>query len=211
MNIEEITDDQLWAEISSREKLLQEMVGSLYPGIVQEEVKALRFRYESLIAHEYHAEEEVTDAQLEVQIGLRIGIAQRHPDPLTQRKLMAEAGRLAERLNAAEAYKLEHPGLTIDPNDPELKQGGVDGQQDVYLVMSDEELAKGFVRPVRTKYKHQKCWTVTTMGQKLAETWARDPKFYGATYCSTCVGHYPANMFWWINADGTETKEELGT
>src|SRR6266851_5064143 len=30
------------------------------------------------------------------------------------------------------------------------------------------------------------CGTVTTMGQALAETYARDPSFYGATYCCGC-------------------------
>lgn len=35
------------------------------------------------------------------------------------------------------------------------------------------------------------CGTVTTMGQALAETYARDPSFYGATYCCGCNKHLP--------------------
>jgi hypothetical protein len=34
---------------------------------------------------------------------------------------------------------------------------------------------------VRRAYIHEKCGTLTTMAERLAETYARDPKFYGAT------------------------------
>ncbi len=80
--------------------------------------------------------------------------------------------------------------LTNDPNDPGLNQIRPDGQQEKYLVLSDEERAKGFVRPVRRKYKHVKCGTVTSMGQALAETYARDPSFYSGTYCVECGTHF---------------------
>jgi hypothetical protein len=43
---------------------------------------------------------------------------------------------------------------TTDPNDPGIKTIRPDGQQENYLVMSEEERAKGFVRPVRTSYRH---------------------------------------------------------
>lgn len=95
--------------------------------------------------------------------------------------------------------------LTTDPKDPRLGHGSDDKpvpQNEVYLVLSDEELAKGFVRPVRSSYKHLPCGCVTTMGQKLAETYARDPKFYGATYCVNCAMHRPVAEFVWV-ADGT--------
>jgi hypothetical protein len=86
--------------------------------------------------------------------------------------------------------------LTSDPNDPRLGHGtGGDGMNEAYLVLSDEERAKGFVRPVRRSYVHAKelggCGTVTTMAQALAETYARDPGFYGATYCAGCKTHLP--------------------
>ena len=145
-------------------------------------------------------------------------------------------------------------GLTTDPNDPALRTSRADGQQEVYLVLSDEERAKGFVRPVRRSYKHVGCrpkfptreldpveeadklkfgyvcfeaypasespltgryWmksqlesgcgTVTTMGTALAETYARDPKFYGATFCCGCNKHLPVGPngeFVW-EPDGT--------
>lgn len=47
------------------------------------------------------------------------------------------------------------------------------GQQRGYVVLSAEERAKGFVRPVRQSYVHQTCGGVTTMGLALAETYAR--------------------------------------
>jgi hypothetical protein len=64
-------------------------------------------------------------------------------------------------------------------------------QADAYLVLSDEERARGFVRPVRRSYVHTVCGTETTMGQAIAETYARNPKFYGATYCVHCSVHRP--------------------
>lgn len=141
-------------------------------------------------------------------------------------------------------------GVTSDPNDPRLTRGVDDSpvpQAEVYLVLSDEERAKGFVRPVRDRYIHVGppgprnpdwlrdltpdeqerfgqydyvkfepyndddassvvgrfwtqaqlaaigggCQSVTTMGLALAETYARDPSFYGATYCVRCQKHLP--------------------
>jgi hypothetical protein len=147
--------------------------------------------------------------------------------------------------------------VTTDPNDPRLKHGGEDkivtAQQEVYLVLSEEERAKGFVRPLRRSYKHigkrpkyplrdltdeeiecyaqfgyvkkevypeselprtgqywtqeqldnvGGCRTVTTMGQAIAETYARDPRFYGFTYCVNCQKHLPVEEFIWVD-DGT--------
>lgn len=43
---------------------------------------------------------------------------------------------------------------TSDPNDPGLKNIGPDGMQETYLVLSDEERARWFVRPVRRSYRH---------------------------------------------------------
>lgn len=140
--------------------------------------------------------------------------------------------------------------LTIDPNHPELTRG-IDStpveQAKVYLVLSEEERAKGFVRPLRRGYRHvgkrpkyplapltaeQKelygeegyaayeaypeserpacgrfwtaaelkggCGTVTEMGLALCETYARDPGFYGATYCCGCSKHLPVEEFVWV-------------
>lgn len=91
-------------------------------------------------------------------------------------------------------------GLTSDPNDLRLTHGAdvePGPQAEVYLVLSDKQRAKGFVRPVRRTYQHDKCGGATTMGQALAETYAREPKFYGATYCVRCQMHLPVGEFKW--------------
>ena len=83
------------------------------------------------------------------------------------------------------------------------------GQQKGYVVLSKEEREKGFVRPVRRSYLHEKCGTVTTMGLSLAETYARDPKFYSGTFCCGCRTHFPVGEhgeFLWA-----DTKEKVGT
>lgn len=130
------------------------------------------------------------------------------------------------------------------------------GQQKGYVVLTADERAKGFMRPVRTTYKHVgpsgptldlrdlndeereryaefgyvkfeeypeskssatgRYWTqaqldkigggcgaVTTMAQDLAETYAREPKFYGGTFCANCREHFPVDEFVW---DGTDER-----
>jgi hypothetical protein len=157
-------------------------------------------------------------------------------------------------------------GVTDDPKHPGVKRGPPDEtpvpQHDTYLVLSEAERAKGFVRPVRRSYVHvgiagpkhplrdltdeekkdwsssgyvryevypagastlvgkywtqaqldsvdKGCGTETTMGQALAETYARNPNFYGATYCCGCMMHRP------VGADGEfvweGTTERVGT
>lgn len=53
------------------------------------------------------------------------------------------------------------------------------------------------------------CGTVTTMGSALAETYAREPSFYGATFCCYCRTHLP------VGKDGEfvwdRTHERVGT
>lgn len=147
--------------------------------------------------------------------------------------------------------------LTTDPNDPRLTRGVDDKpvpQAAVYLVLPEEERAKGFVRPYRDTYQHvgeqpkhalrdltpeeqeryasvgyvkfeanpnhgeddpvtgrfwtqqqldnRGCGTTTTMGRALSETYARNPHYYGATYCVRCAMHRPVAEFRWIEADG---------
>lgn len=91
--------------------------------------------------------------------------------------------------------------LTDDPNDPRLTHGPDSEpgpQAEVYLVLSDEERAKGFVRPLRCSYVHKDgCGALTTMGLALCETYARDPSFYGSTYCVGCSMHRPVGEFRW--------------
>lgn len=102
-------------------------------------------------------------------------------------------------------------GTTSDPADPGLTHGANDepvDQAPVYLILSDEERAKGFVQPVRSTYAHVSCTASpgaqTTMGLPIAETYARDPGFYGATYCVACRMHRP------VGADGEFVWVERG-
>ena len=85
-------------------------------------------------------------------------------------------------------------GSAVTKDHRELKDGG---QQKGYVVLHADERAKGFVRPVRHEYRHIKCGTVTTMGRAIAETYARDPGFYGATFCCGCGAHFPVSEFVW--------------
>lgn len=99
--------------------------------------------------------------------------------------------------------------ITTDPNDPRLKRG-VDEketeQSEAYLVLPPEEIAKGFVRPVRDSYVHKTCGVLTRMPQAIAETYARNPKFYGSTYCCGCRKHLPVSEFLW-----DKTNEVVGS
>lgn len=139
--------------------------------------------------------------------------------------------------------------ITTDPKHPDLDvtEPGT-GMQKAYLVLSEEERKKGFVRPYREAYVHVgkkpkyplrdltddeldrfgtefvkyeaypeserpkvgRFWTqreltpcnaLTIMGRALSETYARDPKFYGQTYCCACRMHLPVSEFVW-DADG---------
>lgn len=118
----------------------------------------------------------------------------------------------------------QESGLTTSRNDPKLGYG-VDTkpvpQNEKYLVLSEEERAKGFVRPVRDTYIHVGklteletddgvpshtvrvggCGRKTTMGRAIAETYAREPKFYGSTYCTHCRMHLPVAEFNWEGTD----------
>lgn len=109
--------------------------------------------------------------------------------------------------------------LSGDPPDPNYRGPApkpidpATGMHQDYWVLSKEERAKGFVRPVRKSYKHLKCGAVTTMNIAIAETYARSPGFYSATYCVECKDHYPVGSdgeFVWM--DGcVETPQKVGT
>lgn len=101
-------------------------------------------------------------------------------------------------------------GTQVYPEHREiLKDGQRAGQQQGYVVLAEEERAKGFVRPVRRSYKHLTCGGVTTMGQTLAETYARDPSFYSGTFCGHCRDHFPVGAGGQFVWDGT--NERVGT
>jgi hypothetical protein len=80
------------------------------------------------------------------------------------------------------------------------------GMQKAYVVLSEEERSKGFVRPVRRSYVHSKCGVLTTMGQALAETYAREPAFYSGTFCAGCGAHFPVGADGEFVWDGTDQK-----
>lgn len=65
------------------------------------------------------------------------------------------------------------------------------GMHKDYWVLPEEDRARGFVRPVRLTYIHEKCSASTRMNRAIAETYAANPRYYGATFCSRCGNHYP--------------------
>jgi hypothetical protein len=80
------------------------------------------------------------------------------------------------------------------------------GQHKDHWVLSEADRAQGFVRPVRTAYRHETCGTVTTMGRPIAETYAAKPGFYGQTFCCACRIYRPvgaAGEFVWLD-DGSK-------
>lgn len=89
-------------------------------------------------------------------------------------------------------------GAPVDEEHRELKDNG---QQKDYVVLTAEERAKGFVRPVRQNYVHKVCGSLTTMSLPIAETYARDPGFYSGTFCCKCAGHFPLDQFVWQGTD----------
>ena len=90
---------------------------------------------------------------------------------------------------------------TTDKNNQGINDPQENGQNKAYLVLSSKELAKGFIRPVREYYIHKTCRTITGMSKKIQETYARDPKFYSATFCLNCENHYPVGEFRWEGTD----------
>ncbi len=94
--------------------------------------------------------------------------------------------------------------ITTDPNDSGLGHDFDNKkaeQNEKYLVLSKEERDKGFVRSVRLSYVHKTCKSETTMNKEIAETYARNPKFYGSTYCIVCEMHRPIEEFTWSGTD----------
>lgn len=111
------------------------------------------------------------------------------------------------KMEALEAPPVDRSKVCTTSGEPAEKvraeQTEETGQHKSYIVLCEEERQKGFVRPYRDRYKHQTCGSVTTMGRALSETYARDPKFYGATFCCGCNAHYPVDQFTWT-ADGEQ-------
>lgn len=128
------------------------------------------------------------------------------------RKVVAAKDRLEEAKRVAAAtIPVDRNARTLTDGSPVTDDhreiNSATGQQKGYVVLSQEERTRGFVRPFRDAYRHAKCGAITTMGRSIAETYARDPKFYSGTFCSTCRAHFPVGAdgeFTWYEMDGTE-------
>jgi hypothetical protein len=116
-----------------------------------------------------------------------------------ERRKVADAARIANLPPVDRSNLCTTDGRSVA--DARASQTNETGQHPSYIVLCDAERAKGFVRPYRDRYKHTTCGGVTTMGRALSETYARDPKFYGATFCCNCNAHRPVAEFVWT-ADG---------
>lgn len=81
--------------------------------------------------------------------------------------------------------------ITTDPTHPALRDLQPNMQQMAYLVLPDEEIELGFVRPLHRSYQHVVCETLTKIGLPIAATFARQPSFYAYTYCVHCRRHFP--------------------
>lgn len=151
------------------------------------------------------------------------------PQPETVEETAARSKKLADALASAvakDAPPVDRSALCTTngqtPEEVRKNQTNETGQHAGYIVLCDAERARGFVRPYRDAYKHVGraepvtddvgipphavrrvggCNTVTTMGRALSETYARDPGFYGATFCCSCNRHLPVSEFVWT-ADG---------
>lgn len=90
-------------------------------------------------------------------------------------------------------------GSPVTPDHREIDPAT--GMQKGYVVLTEEERQKGFVRPVRSTYTHLNCGSTTTMGAAIAETYARDPSFYNGTFCCRCRNHFPLIEFKWLDGE----------
>jgi hypothetical protein len=111
---------------------------------------------------------------------------------------------VADLIRASKAPPVDRSQTMLtdgSPVTPEHREIQRTGMQKGYVVLTDEERAKGWVRPYRDVYTHRTCGSDTTMGRRIAETYARDPKFYDGTYCCHCRAHYPLSEFVWWGTD----------
>jgi Phosphoribosyl-ATP pyrophosphohydrolase len=215
------------------------------------------------------------DTVLKANMSKEVGIKASRPNPLGLPDLIKPSGWVAPdhkgntgkigdcwpKPREVEPVNRENVVLTTGepvPEDRSHTEPQPGGQQKAYVVLTESERGKGFVRTVRDAYKHVgmpgprhplrdlteeehrrydqfgyvkyekypddsgptgKFWTqkeldsigngcgrVTTMSRSLSETYARDPEFYGATFCSHCGTHLRAGKlgeFVWIENDGS--------
>ena len=167
---------------------------------------------------------------------------------------------MKEKYSTARNQTPENPRHCSTPTNEKLK----DGQYQDHWVLSEEERSGGYIRPIRTTYRHigkigpkyklrdlteeeynqhrnsaqfnkyskfeeypegdscaigrywsledlnavdRNCGVVTSMPMSIAETYAKNPKFYGSTFCVGCQEYFPVEEFVWD--DGSD--ERLGT
>jgi hypothetical protein len=96
------------------------------------------------------------------------------------------------------------------PEDGSHRELKPDGMQKAYVVLSEEERKKGYVKPLRKSYVHDKCGVLTTMHHAIAETYARNPNFYSGTFCVGCSSHYPLREFKWEDGEPMDTSLQAG-
>lgn len=130
---------------------------------------------------------------------------------LEERRAAAAEGTITHALPDSRAVPSasSSPGLKSDRATLDTTIDLATGMQAEYLVLSAEERARGFVRPLRESYVHLKCGTVTKMARGLAETYAREPAFYSGTFCANCRNHFPVGENGEFVWDGTD--EKVGT
>jgi len=68
-----------------------------------------------------------------------------------------------------------------------------DGQHEHHPINKDGEYAA----PIRRKYIHKSCGVVTKIGLDIAETYAKNPNYYGRTFCCGCKDYFNVGDFYW--------------
>lgn len=101
-------------------------------------------------------------------------------------------------LRASYKHVGERPKYPLRPLTQEEQVRYVDAKYVVYE-MYPKPLGSVLGRFWTAQQLQGGCQTVTTMGLALAETYARDPKFYGSTFCCHCNTHRPVAEFVWLD------------
>ena len=84
---------------------------------------------------------------------------------------------------------------------PVVKRGGDKG---LGVITGSSLLTQKEVDNIKaTKGYRSMCGATTIMAKDIAETYARDPHFYGSTWCMSCRDHINVGEFVW---DGTDEK-----
>lgn len=143
--------------------------------------------------------------------------------PVDRTKLCTTDGRSAAEARASQTNETgQHPSYIVLCEE-ERRRGFVRPYRDTYKHVGScgkeqppvEDqidrffclMVKGHDGPclefVHGEHPGRGCGSVTTMGRALSETYARDPKFYGATFCVSCNRHLPVAEFVWT-ADGKQ-------